>query len=118
MTYREAASGQPLVVPNALLVIAHPDDESMFFGPLLRARSLEYRWHILCLSTGTGIFNDNVVKALIPLRFPLSTDVTPVMQVMQTDLDLHDVVSSGQRQVFCRYAKNTNLPAERCVTRL
>jgi LmbE family N-acetylglucosaminyl deacetylase len=36
----------------ALLVIAHPDDEAMFFGPLLISTRLEMSWHILCLSTG------------------------------------------------------------------
>lgn len=38
-----------------LLVIAHPDDETMFFAPLLvtlHEQSIPVR--ILCISTGTG----------------------------------------------------------------
>ncbi len=36
-----------------LLVIAHPDDETIFFSPLLiLLRHLKYRTHILCLSNG------------------------------------------------------------------
>ncbi|OQR82505.1 hypothetical protein ACHHYP_15916 [Achlya hypogyna] len=37
---------------DVLLVVAHPDDESMFFVPvLLKLRPL-VRWHLLCLSSG------------------------------------------------------------------
>ncbi|CAG8465086.1 10686_t:CDS:2 [Dentiscutata heterogama] len=40
---------------NVLLVISHPDDECMFFGPtLLELGDREYknRMHVLCLSVG------------------------------------------------------------------
>lgn len=55
--------------PRALIVIAHPDDESMFFAPLLRfllysdtqwtwnlPTILHTRWNVtlLCLSNGNG----------------------------------------------------------------
>lgn len=37
----------------ALLVVAHPDDESMFFAPLiLHLTQLGLRVALLCLSTG------------------------------------------------------------------
>eukprot|EP00892_Ulva_mutabilis_P006817 jgi/Ulvmu1/4507/UM002_0233.1 len=39
---------------QALLVIAHPDDESMFFGPCLASLGDEFSWHLLCLSTGNA----------------------------------------------------------------
>lgn len=39
---------------QALLVIAHPDDESMFFGPCMRSLCEEFSWHVLCLSTGNA----------------------------------------------------------------
>lgn len=40
---------------NILLVIAHPDDESMFFAPtLLYLTSKGHNVHILCLSTGNA----------------------------------------------------------------
>lgn len=35
-----------------LLVIAHPDDETMFFAPALLALARSLELHILCLSTG------------------------------------------------------------------
>jgi hypothetical protein len=38
---------------RVLLVIAHPDDEAMFFSPtLLTMRQLNIEVHVLCLSTG------------------------------------------------------------------
>tara|TARA_B110000977_G_scaffold14891_1_gene18380 strand:+ start:2097 stop:2855 length:759 start_codon:yes stop_codon:yes gene_type:complete len=38
---------------RVLLVISHPDDESMFFGPTIQAlRGVGARTHILCLSNG------------------------------------------------------------------
>ena len=38
---------------RVLLVISHPDDESMFFGPTIQAlRRAGARTHILCLSNG------------------------------------------------------------------
>ena len=37
----------------ALLVIAHPDDESMFFTPTMRALITSgWRLHVLCISRG------------------------------------------------------------------
>jgi GlcNAc-PI de-N-acetylase len=39
----------------ALLVIAHPDDECMFFGPALLSQLEHYEWHVLCLSTGVTL---------------------------------------------------------------
>jgi hypothetical protein len=37
---------------DCLLVIAHPDDESMFFMPMLLHLKPHVRWHLLCLSSG------------------------------------------------------------------
>ena len=38
---------------SALLVIAHPDDECMFFGPTLNAlKASKYEVHLLCCCTG------------------------------------------------------------------
>jgi len=37
---------------SILLVIAHPDDEAMFFGPTLLSLSKSYNISILCLSNG------------------------------------------------------------------
>lgn len=48
----DAASAALTRSPVALLVIAHPDDEAMFFAPLLLATRDQWRWRILCLSTG------------------------------------------------------------------
>lgn len=37
---------------GALLVVAHPDDETMFFSPTILSLASELRLHVLCLSTG------------------------------------------------------------------
>jgi hypothetical protein len=58
---------------TALLVIAHPDDEAMFFGPMLISTINEMSWHILCLSTGTRCYQ--------PLRvdfLPARTRTEPI----------------------------------------
>ncbi|XP_020273414.1 probable N-acetylglucosaminyl-phosphatidylinositol de-N-acetylase isoform X2 [Asparagus officinalis] len=48
---------------NVLLVIAHPDDESMFFAPtLLFLASQGHSLHVLCLSTGNAEGKGNVRK--------------------------------------------------------
>lgn len=40
---------------NVLLVIAHPDDESMFFAPVINYLiSGRHNLHILCMSTGNA----------------------------------------------------------------
>ncbi|KAI8060844.1 putative deacetylase LmbE-like domain-containing protein [Gongronella butleri] len=47
----------PVKTKNTLLVIAHPDDECMFFGPTLtslQATSPKTKVHVLCLSTGNA----------------------------------------------------------------
>lgn len=47
----------PLGKRPILLVIAHPDDESMFFIPtLLYLAKLQEKIHLLCLSTGTVVY--------------------------------------------------------------
>ena len=38
--------------PRAALVVAHPDDEAMFFGPLLRTLRVTHDVYFLCLSSG------------------------------------------------------------------
>lgn len=48
---------------NVLLVIAHPDDESMFFGPtILFLASEGHNLHVLCMSTGNADGKGNVRK--------------------------------------------------------
>lgn len=48
---------------NVLLVIAHPDDESMFFAPTILFLSSEgHNLHVLCLSTGNADGNGNIRK--------------------------------------------------------
>ncbi|PAV76526.1 hypothetical protein WR25_13652 [Diploscapter pachys] len=50
------AKGLPLKTSSSiLLVIAHPDDETMFFSPTIRAlRKQNHRIYILCISTGNA----------------------------------------------------------------
>lgn len=48
---------------NVLLVIAHPDDESMFFAPTVLFLALEgHSIHVLCLSTGNAEGKGNIRK--------------------------------------------------------
>lgn len=37
---------------DALIVVAHPDDETLFFGGLIQAKP--YRWHVVCVTDGNG----------------------------------------------------------------
>ncbi|XP_010275006.1 PREDICTED: N-acetylglucosaminyl-phosphatidylinositol de-N-acetylase isoform X1 [Nelumbo nucifera] len=61
---------------NILLVIAHPDDESMFFCPtILYFMSRGYNFHILCMSTGNADGKGNIRKeelyqACLVLKIP------------------------------------------------
>ncbi|KAL3628953.1 hypothetical protein CASFOL_027999 [Castilleja foliolosa] len=51
----KAAFGGASQSRNVLLVIAHPDDESMFFTPVINYLIKSgYNLHILCLSTGNA----------------------------------------------------------------
>ncbi|CAN8279859.1 unnamed protein product [Cochlearia groenlandica] len=62
---------------NVLFVIAHPDDESMFFSPTINyLASNGYNIHMLCLSTGNAdgmgsIRKDEMHQACAVLRVPL-----------------------------------------------
>ncbi|ESQ50129.1 hypothetical protein EUTSA_v10002077mg [Eutrema salsugineum] len=62
---------------NVLFVIAHPDDESMFFSPTINYLTTNaYNLHILCLSTGNAdgmgsIRKDELHQACAVLRVPL-----------------------------------------------
>jgi len=47
-----SASGQEKHTKEFLLVTAHPDDESMFFIPVLMQLNQNVNWHLLCLSSG------------------------------------------------------------------
>ncbi|KAF5445571.1 hypothetical protein F2P56_034615 [Juglans regia] len=48
---------------NVLLVIAHPDDESMFFSPTISyLTSTGHNLHVLCLSTGDADGKGNIRK--------------------------------------------------------
>lgn len=55
MTIMTASAHHPIEDRTVLLVIAHPDDEAMFFAPTLLgllAPSAHNTVHLLCLSTG------------------------------------------------------------------
>lgn len=50
-----AAAASPIVRGDVLVVFAHPDDEAMFFSPILNTlRRMNIRFHFLCLSTGNA----------------------------------------------------------------
>ncbi|KAI3495586.1 hypothetical protein L1887_37930 [Cichorium endivia] len=62
---------------NVLLVIAHPDDESMFFSPTINhLTSRGHNVHILCMSTGNAdgigdVRKEELYKASATLKVPL-----------------------------------------------
>lgn len=39
---------------TSLLVVAHPDDESIFFGGLLAETARSQAWHVVCVTDGNG----------------------------------------------------------------
>ncbi|KNA24845.1 hypothetical protein SOVF_011980 isoform A [Spinacia oleracea] len=71
------SKGDTLHKKAILLVIAHPDDESMFFTPTINyLTSRGHNVHILCLSTGNAdglgnIRKDELYKACAMLKVPL-----------------------------------------------
>jgi N-acetylglucosaminylphosphatidylinositol deacetylase len=42
------------VIKDVLIVIAHPDDEVMFFLPLISQLSGVFKIHLLCISNGNA----------------------------------------------------------------
>ncbi|XP_024992378.1 probable N-acetylglucosaminyl-phosphatidylinositol de-N-acetylase isoform X1 [Cynara cardunculus var. scolymus] len=62
---------------NVLLVIAHPDDESMFFSPTInQLTSRGHNMHILCMSTGNAdgigdVRKEELYRASAILKVPL-----------------------------------------------
>ncbi|GAB4852600.1 hypothetical protein Ancab_016814 [Ancistrocladus abbreviatus] len=69
--------GESFQKKNFLLVIAHPDDESMFFTPTINyLTSRGHNVHIICMSTGNadGMGNtrkDEFYRACVILKIPL-----------------------------------------------
>ncbi|KAK6060014.1 N-acetylglucosaminyl-phosphatidylinositol de-N-acetylase domain protein [Cooperia oncophora] len=66
---------------KVLLVIAHPDDETMFFAPVLRALSAaNHRVFILCVSNGNfeglGKIRNRELQEAVPFLGVTSSDVT------------------------------------------
>ncbi|KAG7942331.1 hypothetical protein I3843_16G097400 [Carya illinoinensis] len=75
---------------NVLLVIAHPDDESMFFSPTINyLTSTGHNLHVLCLSTGDTDGKGNIKKEELYQACEILK--VPLQQVKIIDhLDLQD----------------------------
>ncbi|XP_073287961.1 uncharacterized protein [Primulina huaijiensis] len=75
---------------NVLLVIAHPDDESMFFAPTINYLISEgHNLHVLCMSTGDAEGKGNIRKEELYLASAILR--IPVQQVKIVDHpDLQD----------------------------
>eukprot|EP00250_Pteridium_aquilinum_P006158 c16131_g1_i1 orf=205-996(+) len=82
---------------NALLVIAHPDDESMFFAPtLLSLASLGcYHVRILCLSNGNA-------EGLGAIRKQEMLSACSFLKVPMEDVDVLDdpVLQDGHKKIW------------------
>ncbi|XP_021911508.1 N-acetylglucosaminyl-phosphatidylinositol de-N-acetylase [Carica papaya] len=70
-------NGETVQKKNILLIVAHPDDESMFFSPTINyLTSRGHNLHVLCLSIGNADGKGNVRKdefyqACAVLKVPL-----------------------------------------------
>ncbi|KAE8125887.1 hypothetical protein FH972_020655 [Carpinus fangiana] len=70
-------TGGALPKRNVLLVVAHPDDESMFFSPTISyLTSRGHNLHVLCLSIGNAdgkgdIRKEELLRACAILKVPL-----------------------------------------------
>ncbi|PKU69295.1 N-acetylglucosaminyl-phosphatidylinositol de-N-acetylase isoform X1 [Dendrobium catenatum] len=75
---------------NVLLVVAHPDDESMFFAPtILYLTSNGHNLYILCISNGNSEGKGNIRKE--ELYRACATLKVPLQQIKVVDhLDLQD----------------------------
>lgn len=70
---------------NVLLVIAHPDDESMFFSPTINyLTSRRHNLHILCMSNGNADGMGNIRKD--ELHWACAVLKIPLEQVKVLDL--------------------------------
>ncbi|KAL0232949.1 hypothetical protein GEMRC1_011696 [Eukaryota sp. GEM-RC1] len=74
-------------VTSTLLVIAHPDDEIFFFGPLLLNRKCDL--HILCLSPGS-LFNSMHSSGLAETRQKELVHVLHDFGLKSSDLTMVD----------------------------
>lgn len=73
---------------NILFVTAHPDDESMFFGPTITALTREYFVHLLCLSS-------NEQRALELSR------VVEYLGIHQFKCVANDRLLDGEKEKWC-----------------
>ncbi|XP_027775122.1 probable N-acetylglucosaminyl-phosphatidylinositol de-N-acetylase [Solanum pennellii] len=97
---------------NVLLVIAHPDDESMFFTPTLNYLSSRgCNLHILCMSTGNADGMGNVRKeelylASIVLKVPQKQVKVldhPDLQAFSNNLLIYVLTPSSDRKILLCY---------------
>ena len=53
---------------RVLFVIAHPDDEVMFFAPTIKALRSTYFIHVLCLTGKNGVREEHFNKSIARLN--------------------------------------------------
>ncbi|XP_076398706.1 N-acetylglucosaminyl-phosphatidylinositol de-N-acetylase isoform X3 [Peromyscus maniculatus bairdii] len=99
-------AGLPGAGSRALLVIAHPDDEAMFFAPtVLGLARLEQRVFLLCFSTG-NYYNQGEIRKKELLQ---SCDVLGIPPPNVTIIDNRALHSEGKLPKVCECAAEISL---------
>mgnify|MGYP002379823797 CR=1 FL=1 len=98
----EASHTQPV-----LLVIAHPDDEAMFFAPTLLALAHEQREvHVLCLSTGNfGASERASAVALAPTRTTEAATLVPYRSLALVSIE--GLGDTRRKELVARYTRES-----------
>eukprot|EP00039_Didymoeca_costata_P014142 m.225366 g.225366 ORF g.225366 m.225366 type:complete len:220 (+) comp15956_c0_seq3:109-768(+) len=95
------------------LIIAHPDDEAMFFTPLMRTLSRKHHVFVLCLSNGNyeglGKIREKELQESCSILVSDVKDVTVLDDELLQDGPLNEWPSQHVADVVIRYTREHNL---------